>query len=320
MICPTPEHEPVDRRPVVLQHLQHLQRLRVPDDQPIVLSAGRNELAVLRSGNTEDVGDVTLELSIALFPAPGEKQPFWFPGGGEVARSRRRRVLRKNPFDEVAVLGDGIDVGVADCERGSGAGVHAEERGRCGAEGVLRCEFAVDLPLVLGDALAETVGDDVAVNVCSVEADFVCSDVSTERNRDGALILFHAIHTCVFPQIVQILLRQPQPFLGRCLSLEFFIMAFVVVLLVRSPRFAAVTLAAGFTGYVLVFWLAPFMGLKVGFSGLFRPVSGGSRPRAFPLFGGIGDGEEGGHWWWWWAGGLEGSGTAAKEIFFFSES
>lgn len=130
---------------------------------------------------------MTLELSIALFPAPGEKQPFWFPWGSEIARSRWRRVLRKHPFDEVAVLGDGIDVGVADGERGSGAGVHAEESGRCGAEGVLRCEFAVDLPLVLGDALAETVGDDVAVNVCSVEADFVCSDVSTERNRGGAL-------------------------------------------------------------------------------------------------------------------------------------
>lgn len=61
------------------------------------------------------------------------------------------------------------------------------------------------------------------------------------------------------------------------------------------------------------------MGLKVGFSGFFRPVSGGSRPRAFPLFDGIGDGEEGGHWWWWWwwAEGEWESGTAAKQIFFF---
>lgn len=130
---------------------------------------------------------MALELSVALFPAPGEKKPFWFPGGSEVARSRRRRVLRKHPFDQVAVLSDGVDVGVADSERGGGAGVHAEERRRRGAEGVLRCEFAVDLPLVLGDALAESVSDDVAVNVCSVEANFVCSDVSTERNRGGVL-------------------------------------------------------------------------------------------------------------------------------------
>lgn len=131
---------------------------------------------------------MTLELSITLFPTSGEKKPFWLPGRGEIACSRRGRVLRKRPFDEVAVLGDSVDVGVTDGERGCRAGIHAEEGSGGGAEGVLRCKFAVDLPLLLGDTLAETVSDDIAVNVCSVEADFVYSDVSTERNRGGCYL------------------------------------------------------------------------------------------------------------------------------------
>lgn len=69
---------------------------------------------------------MTLELGITLLPAPGEKQSFRSPGGGEVACSGRRRVLWERPFDEVAVLGNGINVRVAGRECGGRSGVHAK--------------------------------------------------------------------------------------------------------------------------------------------------------------------------------------------------
>lgn len=166
----------------MIHYLQHFQRVGIPNDQSTILPASHNELAVLGGGNTEDVVDVTLELDIALLPTPGEKYPFRPPGGCEVACGRRWRVLRESPLDEVAVLGDSVDVGVAGSERGGRGSVHPKARGGCSAERVLGCEFAVYFPFLLGDALTEAVGNNVAVNICSIEADFVYRDVSTKYN------------------------------------------------------------------------------------------------------------------------------------------
>lgn len=77
---------------------------------------------------------MALKLGITLLPASGEKKPFRPPGGGEVACSGRGRVLWERPFDEVTVLSNGINVGVAGSERGSRGSVHAKARGRRSAE------------------------------------------------------------------------------------------------------------------------------------------------------------------------------------------